>query len=160
MHALSEDLEETRHLCVLRDREVLTLLSSPGTRSGSTSGKAAASPQPAPQPTACSSWTRHRTSCTCASPGFAELPTLWAKFRRARADGFACVAEEFEPGSSCVSAPARDYRGRVVAALNISAPHTRIRDRLTTAGHRTVTAAASVSALLGWDTTPAPGRPV
>ncbi|MFI5607904.1 IclR family transcriptional regulator [Amycolatopsis sp. NPDC051903] len=159
MHALSEDLEETSHLCVLRDREVLTLLSVSGHsfRVREWEGRGV----PAARTSAGRVLLLDATpdELYVRFPGLAELPTLWAKIRRARADGFACVAEEFEPGLSGVSAPVRDYRGRVVAALNISAPHTRIGSRLPAAGHRTATAAAAVSALLGWATAPPPGRP-
>ena len=45
---------------------------------------------------------------------------------RARA-GYAAVDEEFEAGVAGVSAPIRDFRGAVVAALNVSAPAERLR---------------------------------
>jgi IclR family pca regulon transcriptional regulator len=40
---------------------------------------------------------------------------------RARADGWCLVDEELEPGLRSIAAPIRDKRGRVVAALNVSA---------------------------------------
>jgi DNA-binding IclR family transcriptional regulator len=65
------------------------------------------------------------------------------------------VSEEFEAGLVGVSAPVRDFRGRVVAALNISAPKARFGDRLDEAGRTTARAATRVSTLLGWQ----PRRP-
>ncbi|WP_410608186.1 IclR family transcriptional regulator C-terminal domain-containing protein [Amycolatopsis sp. lyj-109] len=50
------------------------------------------------------------------------LPEPWAKIQESRRDGYARVREEFEEGLVGVSAPIRDFRGRVVAALNVSAP--------------------------------------
>ncbi|HWD01788.1 MAG TPA: IclR family transcriptional regulator [Amycolatopsis sp.] len=150
MRALSEDLEETSHLCVLRDRSVLTLLSVSGHsfRVHGWEGRDV----PAP----CTSAGRVLLSDATPDelyvrfPGLPDLPGLWSRIRRARADGFACVTEEFEPGLSGVSAPIRDYRGRVVAAVNVSAPHTRLAPHLPAAAHRTAAAASEVSALLGW----------
>jgi Bacterial transcriptional regulator len=80
-----------------------------------------------------------------------SLPELWAKIRQTRRDGYARVREEFEAGLVGVSAPIRDFRGRVVAALNISAPAERLGERLDTAGRVTAKAAAKVSAHLGWE---------
>ncbi|WP_326834153.1 IclR family transcriptional regulator [Amycolatopsis rhabdoformis] len=159
MHSLSADLEETSHLCVLRDREVLTLLSVSGHsfRVHEWEGRGV----PADRTSAGRVLLFDATpdELYVRFPGHASLPVLWATIRQAREDGFASVAEEFEPGLSGVSAPVRDYRGRVVAALNISAPHDRIGDHLAAAGHRTVEAAGAVSAHLGWEVRPLPGWP-
>jgi IclR family transcriptional regulator, KDG regulon repressor len=61
------------------------------------------------------------------------------------------VDEEFEPGLAGVSVPVRDFRGRVAAALNVSAPATRLRPVIEAVGQRTVRAAAEVSSELGWN---------
>jgi DNA-binding IclR family transcriptional regulator len=82
-----------------------------------------------------------------------SLPQLAAKIREARRDGYARVHEEFEPGLAGVSAPVRDFRGRVVAALNVSAPAERLGGRLDAAGRVTARAAARISADLGWEST-------
>ncbi|MGW4487643.1 IclR family transcriptional regulator [Amycolatopsis sp. NPDC004368] len=158
MHSLSADLEETSHLCVLRDREVLTLLSVSGHsfRVHEWEGRGV----PADRTSAGRVLLFDATpdELYVRFPGHVSLPSLWATIRVAREAGFAQVAEEFEPGLSGVSAPIRDFRGRVVAALNISAPHTRIGARLAVAGRRTVAAADVVSGLLGWDAEPPDGK--
>jgi len=153
MHALSAELEETSHLCVLSDREVLTLLSLSGHsfRVHGWEGRGV----PAWQTSA------GRVLLADATPdelyvrfGTApEMPVqeLWALIQEGRRKGYARVSEEFEAGLVGVSAPVRDFRGRVVAALNISAPKSRLGERLDTAGRTTAAAAGRVSALLGWE---------
>ena len=69
----------------------------------------------------------------------------------ARARGFALVDEEFEAGLVGVAAPVRDFRGRIVAALNVSAPKFRFAQKLPRAGKRVKAAADELSASLGWD---------
>ncbi|WP_279580337.1 IclR family transcriptional regulator [Fodinicola feengrottensis] len=163
MHGLSAELEETCHLCVLRDSEVLTLLSVSGHsfRLHGWEGRGV--------PAACTS--AGRVLLMDATPddlyvrfganndlaaGFPRsaartLPELWIQIQSCRRDGYARVYEEFEDGVSGVSAPVRDFRGRVIAALNISAPTERIGDRLHVAGRVTARAAAQVSTQLGWE---------
>lgn len=161
MHGLSADLEETSHLCVLRDQEVLTILSVSGHsfRVRDWEGRGV--------PAYCTSAGRVllldatpdelyvRFSGIPSADGegaVRTLPELWAKIEEGRRAGFAKVDEEFEAGLVGVSAPVRDFRGRVVAALNISAPAARLGHRLDEAGRATERAAASVSAQLGWST--------
>ncbi|WP_040406185.1 IclR family transcriptional regulator [Amycolatopsis nigrescens] len=149
MHALSAELEETSHLCVLRDREVLTVLSVSGHsfRVHDWEGRGV--------PAACTS--AGRVLLLGATPdelyvrfgATDDLPALWSRIRQAGRDGYASVREEFEDGLAGVSAPIRDFRGRVVAALNISAPLERIGDRLGLAGRVTARAAAAISGQLG-----------
>jgi IclR family transcriptional regulator, KDG regulon repressor len=63
--------------------------------------------------------------------------------------GYAIVREEFEPGLVAAAAPIRDGAGRVVAALNVSAPRFRFDDRLEEAASRLVEGAAVLSAAIG-----------
>jgi IclR family KDG regulon transcriptional repressor len=165
MRELSAELEETNHLCVLRDQEVLTLLSVSGHsfRVTGWEGRGA--------PAYCTS--AGRVLLLDATPDdlyvrfpaltpdrprseVHSLPELWAKIQECRRDGYARVREEFEEGLVGVSAPIRDFRGRVVAALNVSAPAERLGERLDSAGRITAKAAAAVSAHLGWDARPEP----
>jgi len=67
----------------------------------------------------------------------------------ARALGYAIVREEFEPGLVAAAAPIRDAVGRVVAALNVSAPRFRFDDRLEASAPRVVEAADTLSAAIG-----------
>jgi DNA-binding IclR family transcriptional regulator len=62
----------------------------------------------------------------------------------ARARGYALVREEFEPGLVAAAAPIRSS-GRIVAALNVSAPGFRFDERLDEAGERLVAAAHRLS---------------
>jgi DNA-binding IclR family transcriptional regulator len=167
MHALTAELEETTHLCALRDQEVLTLLSVSGHsfRARGWEGRAV--------PAYCTSAGRVllldaspdelfvRFPALAAANPLSEVrttPQLWAKIQECRRDGFASVREEFEKGLVGVSAPVRDFRGRVVAALNVSAPADRFGEQLHRAGRVTARAAANVSAQLGWEPRPATPR--
>lgn len=64
----------------------------------------------------------------------------------ARRLGYAIVREEFEPGLVAAAAPVRDTGGRVIAALNVSAPTFRLADGLDAAAVRVAAAAAALSA--------------
>nr|WTB34840.1 IclR family transcriptional regulator [Streptomyces sp. NBC_00830] len=172
MRELCSEVGETVHLCKLRGDRVLTLLTvAPGL-----AFRAA-------------DWEGRETPAHCTSAGRVLLldaseqevaerfaggwpqdtarPTavrtaadLWERIREAWERGFAMVDEEFEPGLVGVSAPVRDFRGRVVAALNISAPKDRLGDHLPESGRRAVTAADRVSAQLGWELGPGGRGPI
>jgi IclR family KDG regulon transcriptional repressor len=84
----------------------------------------------------------------------AELESLGlaahaAAIAEARAAGYAVVREEFEPGLVAAAAPVRDGGGRVLAAVNVSAPAFRLGDRLDEAAQRVVAAAGELSAAIG-----------
>jgi len=67
--------------------------------------------------------------------------------------GYALVDQEFQPGLVGVAAPVRDFRGRVVAALNVSAPKFRFGTQLeVTGGTEVRRAAEELSRQLGWTT--------
>ncbi|QUQ66968.1 IclR family transcriptional regulator [Kutzneria sp. CA-103260] len=165
MRGLSTDLEETVHLCVLRDRQVLTLLSISGHSFRAHGWEGRGVPVP------CTSAGRVllldstpddlyvRFPGGDLSAGFPNssvrtLSDLWARIQEARRDGYARVREEFEDALVGVSAPIRDFRGRVVAALNVSAPAERLGSRLDEAGRITAAAAGTVSAQMGWEARP------
>lgn len=58
-----------------------------------------------------------------AGPGApSSLDDLMERTARARRTGYAVADEEFESGLVAVAAPVRDFSGRVVAAVNVSAP--------------------------------------
>lgn len=80
---------------------------------------------------------------------------LYERIEQARERGYALADEEFEAGLVAAAAPVRDFRGRIVAALNVSAPKFRLAERLTEAGEAVAEAAVRLSDLLG---DPAPGR--
>lgn len=76
---------------------------------------------------------------------------LYARVAAARERGFVIVDEEFEAGLVAVAAPIRDFSGRIVAALNVSAPKFRFAKKLPRAGKQVKVAADELSAVLGWD---------
>lgn len=80
-----------------------------------------------------------------------DVEDLHGRIVLARQYGYALVDEEFEPGLVAASAPVRDFRGGVVAALNVSAPKFRLGNRLPAAGRAIKAAADELSAQLGWD---------
>lgn len=160
LRELVRALEERVHLTVLQGTEVLTVLSE--------------SPPHAIQ---AAGWVGRTVPVYCSSPGQALLvdftldevrallegvelvqlgpdtPTtiedFYARVETARARGYALVDEGFEPGLVAAAAPVRDFRGRVVAALNVSGPKFRLGPRLDDAGSMVVDAAERLTAVLG-----------
>ncbi|WP_435260550.1 IclR family transcriptional regulator [Streptomyces sp. 1222.5] len=153
MRALSADLEETSHLCVLREREVLTILSVSGHsfRVHDWEGRGASASRTSAGRVLLADATPDELYVRFGTAGEMPVPELWALIQVAKQEGFARVNEEFERGLVGVSAPIRDFRGRVAAAINISAPKYRLGDRLDEAGCAAAAAAARVAALLGWE---------
>lgn len=158
---LVQELGETAHLSVLQGTEVLTILSESPGRAVQASG-----------------WVGRTVPVYCTSSGRALLfdhspddlrslldgielgglgpnaPTrveeLSARVGEARERGHALIDEEFEAGLVAVAAPVRDFSGRIVAAVNVSAPKFRFGGRLEPAGERVQSAAEELSTALGW----------
>jgi DNA-binding IclR family transcriptional regulator len=78
-----------------------------------------------------------------------DFESLWAEVSRIRRRGYAIVDEEFEKGVVGVSAPVFDFRGTIIAAINVSAPKPRLGGHLDEAGALTARVAAELSAQLG-----------
>jgi DNA-binding IclR family transcriptional regulator len=73
-----------------------------------------------------------------------ELLEVWEQ-------GFGLSMAELEPGLNAVAAPIKDSRGRVVAALSVSGPESRlVEDRLKSLGTQTAVAADEISFSLGF----------
>ena len=160
LNELVDQLGETAHLSVLRGAEVLTLLSE----------------QP-PHAIRAVGWTGRRVPAHCTASGRAllldhdlaalkdvfgdePLPALAAPSPRtleglherivaSRAQNWCTVDGEFEPGLVAAAAPVRGVRGRIVAAVNVSAPEFRFSGRLDEAGPAIKHAADRLSARLG-----------
>jgi IclR family KDG regulon transcriptional repressor len=167
---LVAQLGETAHLSVLLGTEVLTLMSE----------------QP-PHAIRAVGWTGRRVPAHCTASGRAllidhdevaleallgdepldalgpraprSLAELHERIVASRARGWAAVEEEFEPGLVAVAAPVRGSNGRVVAAVNVSAPHFRFASRLEAAGWASKDAADRLSARLGAPITPTGDTP-
>jgi IclR family transcriptional regulator, KDG regulon repressor len=86
------------------------------------------------------------TAVDASRPDITELAQSIAIAKR---DGYATVDEEFEPGLVGASAPVRDFTGRIVAAINVSAPKVRVGRDLTAIGVATKLAAQQLSTQLG-----------
>lgn len=78
-----------------------------------------------------------------------DLPSLMDEIARIRARGFALLDEELEAGVVGASAPVRDFTGRVVAAINVSGPKSRIGGQLEALGAFVARAASELSATIG-----------
>jgi DNA-binding IclR family transcriptional regulator len=160
LHRLVGRLGETAHLSVLDGRDVVTVLS-----------------QASPRSLRAIEWAGRAAPATCTSAGRAllldhdlaalrllfpvdpprpgpraprDVAELSRRIGTARRRGFAVADEEFEEGLIGVAAPVRDFRGRIVAALNVSAPAFRLGRRVDTAGAEVRAAAEELSDLLGW----------
>ncbi|MBG6107013.1 IclR family transcriptional regulator [Frigoribacterium sp. CG_9.8] len=86
---------------------------------------------------------------TDVMPLVTDFDSLWAEISLIRRRGYAIVDEEFEKGVVGVSAPVFDFRGTIIAAINVSAPKTRLGGRFGEAGMLTARVAAELSAQLG-----------
>jgi IclR family transcriptional regulator, KDG regulon repressor len=137
LRGLVDRLGETAHLSVLEGDEVLTLLS-----------------ERSPRLVQASDWSGRRVPAHCTSSGRALLldedpasltGDLHRRLGRARELGYAVVDGEFEPGLVGAAAPVRDFRDRIVAAINVSGPKFRLGDRLDAAGAEVMQAAQELS---------------
>jgi IclR family transcriptional regulator, KDG regulon repressor len=153
LHGLVAALGETAHLSVRDGTSVVTLLSesSPSVvRAIEWTGRAV--------PAHCTSAGRallldHEADALRALLGDGDLPAagpaaprdvdaLAKRIAAARKLGYAATEDEFENGHTGVAAPVRDFRGRIVAALNVSAPAFRLGGRRLDAAGREIRARA------------------
>ncbi len=84
-----------------------------------------------------------------AVPLVTDFESLKREVAHIRRRGFATVDEEFEKGVVGVSAPVLDFRGNIIAAINLSAPKTRLGSHLDEAGALAARVAAELSVQLG-----------
>jgi DNA-binding IclR family transcriptional regulator len=145
LRRLVRELGESAHLSVRRGASVLTLLSE---------SPASAIHAPVPAGTLTPLLTTSAGRALAVDFDEAELAELGlegaaARIAEARHLGYAIVREEFEPGLVAAAAPVRDAGGRVVAALNVSAPAFRFADRLEEAAAAVKAAAEELSSELG-----------
>jgi IclR family acetate operon transcriptional repressor len=77
------------------------------------------------------------------------VAALRAELRETRQRGYACNRHESEMGVVSVAAPIRDLSGRVVAAISVAGPATRLEPGELEFAQATMEAAASISRRLG-----------
>lgn len=94
-------------------------------------------------------------SLTAGTPLVTDFESLKREIDRIRLRGYATVDEEFERGVVGVSAPVFDFRGQIVAAINVSAPKSRLGAHLDEVGLLAARVATELSAELG---SPRPAR--
>jgi DNA-binding IclR family transcriptional regulator len=160
LQALVARVGESAHLSVLDGDQVLTVLSEAPVSAVRAAG-----------------WVGRRVPAHCTSAGrallldedeaalrarfagvaFASPPRgrgprdvadLMRRIETARRSEYAVVDEELEPGLVGAAAPVRGFDGRVIAAVNVSAPKFRLGRRLGAAGREVRAAAAEVAARL------------
>lgn len=88
-----------------------------------------------------------------------DLETLHAELGRIRHRGYATSDEELEQGVVAASAPVWDATGTIVAAINVSAPKSRLGKRLGDLGAYVARCGAALSAELGGPSSPATSTP-
>lgn len=161
LRALVAQLGERSHLSVRQGAEVLTLLTESPPHAVQTAGWVGR-----PVPAYCTSSGRallldHDPAALAlllADARFERLgPTaphnvneLYERIVAARSRDYAVADEEFEPGLVAVAAPVRDFRGGIVAALNVSGPKFRFGPVLAQAGRVVAMTAGRLSRELGW----------
>lgn len=80
-----------------------------------------------------------------------ELPVMLDELALVRQRGYAIDDEECELGARCVAAPVRNHTGRIVAAMSISGPSSRLTlERLKEIAPTVIKAANSLSSALGF----------
>jgi DNA-binding IclR family transcriptional regulator len=151
LRRLVSELGESAHLSVRQDAGVLTLLSESPSSTLHAPGRVGGL-----APLATTSAGRVLVSDLAddelAALGLADAAEAIGQARR---DGYAIVREEFEPGLVAAAVPIRDASGRVIAALNVSAPRFRFDDRLEAASQLLVEVAAELSTELRGSLQPA-----
>ena len=83
------------------------------------------------------------------TPMIEDFAGFLAEVQRIRRRGYATVDEEFELGVVGASAPVFDFRAQIVAAINVSAPKTRVGGHLDEVGMLVARVARELSVQLG-----------
>jgi len=162
MQRLREACQETVYLSVLEGCEVLTVRSEVAERVVQSTDMAGRL-----SPAYCSSagrallfdHSRDALDGIFAGVKFQQLaprtPTSLAemldRLEKDRAQGVSVVVEEYEPGLVGVAAPVRDQGGRIVAALNVSAPKYRMLERTEFAAQKVCESSDILSRQLGYE---------
>ncbi|MBO8137325.1 MAG: IclR family transcriptional regulator [Desulfotomaculum sp.] len=160
---LMEETNETVHLCVLDNREVVYIdkvESSNTVRMYSRIGRRA--------PLYCTGvgkailafWPEEEIKKYVKEKGLSrktdntitELNQLLKHLEEVRQKGYAVDNEEHDPGIRCVAAPVQDYTGNVVASISVSGPTTRIaEDQVKLLAAKVKKCALNISKQLGYN---------
>lgn len=167
LHRAADVLGEPAHLCVLAGPGVLMV--STATPSAHVSSTSVWGGDPVPAPRSSAGWAMlidhnrdelERRFLGVASEWLGEkyevhdVEPMWQGVLDTRDRGYAVADEENGRGVMGVSAPVRDHTGRIVAAVNVSAPQTRIGHRIDEVGATAEAAADDLSEALGFVVAP------
>lgn len=163
LHQVCAMVQETTHLCVLRGLDVVTLATQsqqhaframwvgvPAAAHVTSAGRVLISEWPDEAIRAV--FTPQRLAMSIGHCALTTTEELLEELERIRSQGYAVVDEEFDFGVVGCSAPVRDVCGRIVAAINVGAPKTRLGDKLDAAGIVTAKAATQMSKALAHKT--------
>lgn len=153
-------LHETGHLCVHRGNRLLTLWTenAPGVVSAprwdgvsvpvasTSAGRVLISDW---EPATVRAWFSDADLVAAdGRPRVVTVDQLVTELARIRQRGYDIARDEFQVGMVSCSAPVRDHHGRIVAAVNVSAPAARLGSCLDQAGRLTARCAADISGAL------------
>jgi DNA-binding IclR family transcriptional regulator len=79
-----------------------------------------------------------------------DIKSLQAEIDRVRKRGWALDQEEYAPGAYCIGAPIYNHDGHIIAALTVSGPSERIKERLDDNVTEVVANAKKVSEAMGY----------
>ncbi|WP_100499919.1 IclR family transcriptional regulator [Geodermatophilus chilensis] len=167
MRQLARQVKERVHLSICRNDEVLTILSEGPHRaveavqwvgrtvpmSCTSSGRALLFDH---GPDEIRALLEHDFRKGPGSKAPATVEAVIDRVGRARALGYAAVVDEFDDDLAAVAAPVRDGHGRIVAALNISAPTYRLHKTMNGVGRQISQAAQYLSQALSSPPVPHP----
>ncbi len=157
---LAAELNEAVHLCVMQGHDVLTVLSkvpADSTRLG-WEGRLVPAARTSAGRVLWMDATLAELTERCGPSDFVgsgpqhrvkSARDLREQISMARERGYAVVDEEFEADLVGASAAVRDFRGQVVAAVNVSASKARLGSRLVEAGEAVARTAADITLKLG-----------
>jgi DNA-binding IclR family transcriptional regulator len=159
LRRLAELVQETAHLCVLRQDEVLTLSTASPAHGFRAVWEGLTSPAPSTsagrvllceweESAVRTKWTDQELANAGGARHFTSTDEFVDELAKIKKQGYCIVDEEFEIGVVGCSAPIRDAGGRIVAALNIGAPKARLGARLDQAAQITRKIAREMSASL------------
>jgi DNA-binding IclR family transcriptional regulator len=137
LRRIAERVQETTHLCVLRQDEVLTLSTASPAHGFRSVWEGLTSPAPstsAGRVLICewdetairAKWTDKELANAGGARIFENTDEFVEELAKIKKQGYCIVDEEFEIGVVGCSAPIRDAGGRIVAAVNIGAPKARL----------------------------------
>ncbi|GAA1753654.1 IclR family transcriptional regulator [Nonomuraea bangladeshensis] len=166
LRRLAGAFDEDAYLCVLRGNQVLTLLSVPSSRAYHRVWEGVSVPviMAAAGRSLLAEWDEERVRAllrTVLPSGLdsavASEDDWLADLAHVRSAGYAVSNVELDDSAAGVSAPVRDHRGLITAAISVSVTRAAAPERLHEMGAVVAEAAREFSAELGFPATPAAG---